>query len=70
MPGEEAGRTFKGKLVQIEWTEVSDYFAVQVVPDFATTLHAQAKLLLGMACDLTGRPNPYASDTYANVSGD
>ena len=56
--------------MQIEWTEVSDYFAVQVVPDFATTLHAQAKLLLGMACDLTGRPNPYASDTYANVSGD
>ena len=55
--------------MHVEWAEVADYFAVQVVPDFAATLHAQAKLLLGMACDLTGRPNPYASDTYAYVSG-
>ena len=69
MAGEETGRMFKGELVHVEWAEVADYFAVQVVPDFAATLNAQAKLLLGMACDLTGRPNPYASDTYAYVSG-
>jgi hypothetical protein len=69
LAGEEHGRVFQGELVQLEWTEVSPYFVVEEVPAFAVNLYTQAKAILNTACKLTGRPNPFASDMFRNVSG-